>query len=98
MNEEKWVNLKKKLRGKREENKLKEVINLSQFQKPMMIYETKSVKVRSHQMWMINTQPSTLWREALIGTGTSILTIIFPLVESVHHLLNLLKHGLWNLN
>jgi len=44
--------------------------------------EKKSPKVRSHQMRMIHTQPSTLRREALVGIGASVLTLIFPPAES----------------
>lgn len=44
--------------------------------------ETKSVKVRSHQMQMVNMQPSTLRREALVGIGASVLTLILPPAES----------------
>lgn len=43
--------------------------------------ETKSVKVRSHQIRMDSMQPSTLRREALVGIGASVLTISFPSAE-----------------
>lgn len=44
--------------------------------------ETKNVQVRGHQIQMVNMQHSTLRREALVGIGASVLTIIFPPVES----------------
>lgn len=43
--------------------------------------ETRSVKVRSHQIRMDSMQPSTLRREALVGIGASVLTICFPPAE-----------------